>query len=1038
MSFMSSQARTPLANSPTRLSPFNSNKRISPPSQAQGPSAKVVVVISDSETDSEDGFLSSSPTRATTTSANITVGVKKTRIQNNSSVIELSSNDDSDEDSDSNPFDDTHLASKPPRPSTPHPQQQPSPSALSTASSSRSSSPLLHIYRPPQPRPRPVRRGRNLTNLQTSAPLIEMQEGQRTKPGVDLPRVVTLLELKDAMGRMGTIEQEQAIEHHIDDDDQDELVRKVVARLENASERSIEVEKIKEEEEKRSEVKDIECPDGCVAAPADLCTLPGTMTEAHGHTTLREEAMDEKATTEGAGRITEDQSEDIRRINEYVSNYLRSNQSPDQAPGEPIASDDHAMDTTSDGDPEPVHQEAEPGIMGHETESHNDSFIDIETFTDDNETFTDNVETFTGANDHFMTESEDFDEDFDYDADYILGGEFQLPNGIIQPTLLDIDYETKMDESYKASVGQPLLYQKKAGERLRRKNRQTIFGPARNTIQNITQEEMVFITSRVQEWTQWLRPVDWQVIAGEANKEFRPNRPIPVESWQRAFEDMISMYGKKPKRLSDSTQFSRFMRSRELGGRFGGRFGVNRDNMHMTLLKSYQFATTFNYSSASVVDIAVKCDGSSVKLAIANVATQDVYNRPGNLVFCDLDKGFCRHMSGHEYFNEREHIFKSVTVNDIKWSYSKKFLYSGADDGKAMVWDADTGKLLDTIDDYPRSEPETPVGVQRVAVMEDSLYHEDIFASCSSEGGINVYKVNEDGKVCMKNKALAIQGAKRCISSLSFGHGFFWDCLVAGAEGPSKDSINGDHQQGQIVFFDANAVAQPTDLGFRQVGYRTLPRSVSCLAFSASGEFVICGTSGRTNGEEDENGDGIVRIFDVKKAKEVQSAVTQHEDVNLVDFSPCGNYIISCSHTNEITVFDRRFLPTKRSDRPLHVWKHLDPEDGECHVGITSAIWWPTFRQQGLCTSSQAMLMTGGGDGYVRMWDLRAATEDAHVWAMDGRVGPIARVAASPELEHVFVGGDTGAVNVFTIDQGIVSRYEREPMLFLDDCEGDH
>lgn len=64
--------------------------------------------------------------------------------------------------------------------------------------------------------------------------------------------------------------------------------------------------------------------------------------------------------------------------------------------------------------------------------------------------------------------------------------------------------------------------------------------------------------------------------------------------------------------------------------------------------------------------------------------------------------------------------------------------------------------------------------------------------------GINVYKVNEDGKVCMKNKALVIQGAKRCISSLSFGHGFFWDCLVAGAEGPGKDSINGDHQQGQV------------------------------------------------------------------------------------------------------------------------------------------------------------------------------------------------------------------------------------------------
>lgn len=429
MSFMSSQARTPLVNSHSRLSPFNSNKRISPPSQAQGPSAKVVVVISDSETDSEDGFLGSSSTRAATASANMTIGVKRTRNQNNSSVIELSSNDDSDEDNDNNPFDDTHLASKSPRPSTPHPQQQPSPSALSTTSS-RSSSPLLHIYRPPQPRPRPIRRSRNPTNLQASAPLIERQEGQRTTPGVGLPHVVTLSELKDAMGRMNTIEQKQAIEHHIDDDDQDEPVRKFAARLENASQ-SIEVEKIKEEEEEKgSEVKDIEDPDGCGVAPAELCTSLGVMTEAHDHTTLREEAMDEKATTEGAGCITEDQMEDIRKIKECISSYLSPDQaldqSLDQSPGGPIASDDHTMDTTSDGDPEPVHQEAEPGTMDHETEADSDSFIDIETFTDDIETFTDDIETFTGAKDVSMTESEDFDEDFDYDADYILGGEFQV------------------------------------------------------------------------------------------------------------------------------------------------------------------------------------------------------------------------------------------------------------------------------------------------------------------------------------------------------------------------------------------------------------------------------------------------------------------------------------------------------------------------------------------------------------------------------------------------------------------------------------
>ncbi|KAF9322659.1 hypothetical protein BG006_002168 [Podila minutissima] len=697
-----------------------------------------------------------------------------------------------------------------------------------------------------------------------------------------------------------------------------------------------------------------------------------------------------------------------------------------------------------------MQQQVQPDVSGDETETDDDHFMDgiesvqdakdyvmddIESVRNAKDHVMDGTESVKDAKDHFMTECDGFDEDFDYNADYILGGEFEIPSGIVPQVFQDIDYQAKMDESYQASVGQALLYQKQAKERLRRRGRQTHFRPARNTVQNITQEELEYITWRVQECTQRLEPVDWEIIAGEANREYRSYKPIPVESWQRAFEDMISVYGKKPKRISDSTQFGRLTRSRELGSRSGGRFGV-RDHMHLTLLKSYQFATTFNFSSASVVDMVIKCDGPNVKLAIANVATQDAYNRPGNLVFCDLQGGFCKHMAGHESFDESESAFKTVTVNDVKLSYSKKFLYSGGDDGKSMVWDAETGKLLDQIADYRRSDQDVPVRVNRVAVVEDSIAHEDIFATCSSEGGINIYKVNEEGKVCMKNRPLVIPGAKRIISSLAFGHGHFWDILVAGVEGPDIGSTcNADHQQGQIVFFDANYITKPTDLGFRQAGHKALPRSVSCLAFSASGEFVVCGTSGRTSGEEDENGDGIIRIFDVRNTKEIQSAITRHEDVNLVDFSPCGHYVISCSHTNEITVFDRRFLPPKPEYRPLHVWRHPDPENGEQHVGITSAIWWPTFRQQGLCTSSQAMLMTGGGDGCVRLWDLRAATEDAHLWSMNGRVGPIARVAAAPELEHIFVGGDTGAVNVFTIDQGIVSQYEREPMHFVDEYD---
>ncbi|KAF9319126.1 hypothetical protein BG003_009825 [Podila horticola] len=979
MSLVSSQARTPIADSRSRLSQFNTNKRISPPSPTREPGSKVVVVISDTDSESDDSnnlSIGFSRTNTTTTSINgYTQNNRTSRIQD-TSVIELSSSDELDDSRDYEiPLNTARLFSRIRRASTPHPRQQSSlassPSTPSSPSSARwSASPPVHIEKPPQPRPRPIRksRGHSSANSQASAPpeADMTQEGRRRS-------TVTLSEQTGALGGIGAFEHlEEPTEYHGSEDRREEFSCKIVARLENASTRStsdhMEDVKVEAKEESLSPER--------ILVPAEM---DGEESEA----AMRDDDPAARRREEVPGRagdVTDDRGEDIRRIKEYMSNILS-----EQKQGESEATDEHGMDTGSDGD-EPIRQQVQLYVTGDKTETDDDHFMD-------------GIESFMDAKDHFMTESGSFDEDFDYDADYMLGGKFELPSGIVPQVLLDIDYQAKMDESYQASVGQPLLYHKQVKERLRRRGPQSHFRPARNTVQNITQEELDYITWRVQECTQRLEPVDWEIIAGEANREYRSYRPIPVESWQRAFEDVISMYGKKPKRISDSTQFGRLARSRELGGRSGGRFVV-RDRMHLALLKSYQFATTFNFSSASVVDMAIKCDGSSVKLAIANVATQDAYNRPGNLVFCDLEGGFCKHMAGHESFEENEFAFKTVTVNDVKLSYSKRFLYSGGDDGKAMIWDADTGKLLDQIADYQRSNEKIPVRVNRVAVIEDSLAHEDIFATCSSEGGINIYKVNEDGKVCMKNRPLAIQGAKRIISSLAFGHGHFWDCLVAGVEGPDMGSTNNaDHQQGQVR------------------------------------EFVVCGTSGRTSGEEDENGDGIIRIFDVKKTKEIQSAETRHEDVNLVDFSPCGNYVISCSHTNEITVFDRRFLPPKGEYRPLHVWRHSDPENGEQHVGITSAIWSPTFRQQGLCTSSQAMLMTGGGDGCVRLWDLRAATEDAHLWSMDGRVGPIARVAASPELEHIFVGGDTGAVNVYTIDQGIVSKYERESMHFVDESE---
>ncbi|KAF9431504.1 hypothetical protein BGZ76_000229 [Entomortierella beljakovae] len=611
------------------------------------------------------------------------------------------------------------------------------------------------------------------------------------------------------------------------------------------------------------------------------------------------------------------------------------------------------------------------------------------------------------------------DEASDYEADHLHGGLLEIPRATKNKSLRDIDFVELMNRSYHDSRCRPLTYQSDIERQY--KGRTLISGSYRRpTIQQptgFTTREMEVIFSCVAEATKILKPIDWESVAKEVyNSTGRAELPDPDKClW--AFEYAIAQYKVAPKEsmsapitLHSKVSLVNALRRREYGR---DPRHIIKDSLLLKQSRNYRCATTFNYASGSVVDMAFKT--SSSKLAIANVATQDIYNRPGNLLLCDLGNGITKQLNGHERLGQTADQKLAVTVNDIKLSYSKNFFISGADDHKTMIWDSETGQHLHTIEDCPSR-------VNRIAVLEDSQNGQDVFATCSDSGLLNMYALNSEGEVGAKNKQLNAgnrNNKNRSISSISFGYGFFWDCLVAGLEG-YDNGLNNDGLQGQIAFFDANTLARVAvgDLGFRQVTSLPTARSVSCVSFSSTGNFVVCGTSGRTNAGDDEQGDGFLRVFDVRSAKEIEIAYSGHADVNLAEFSPCETYIISGSNSNEVAVFDRRFLGSE----PLHRLCHQKWDD-DANAGITSALWWPT----GL-GSSQTMLISGGGDGAVKLWDIRRASEDTEIWSFDAKLGPIARMVSSDFFESLVVGGDTGAVSVFTISNRIVSQYEEKPM----------
>ncbi|KAG0320735.1 hypothetical protein BGZ97_012943 [Linnemannia gamsii] len=411
---------------------------------------------------------------------------------------------------------------------------------------------------------------------------------------------------------------------------------------------------------------------------------------------------------------------------------------------------------------------------------------------------------------------------------------------------------------------------------------------------------------------------------------------------------------------------------------------------------------------------------TSMKLAIANVATQDSYNRKGNLFHCDLNKGISQKLEGHTRFDQRLNQEMEVTVNDIKLSNSQSFFISGSDDHKTMIWNAETGALMNTIGEHTSR-------VTRVAIIENAKDNQDVFATGSADGTIKIYALDKEGLIKVGNGPLHRSGGKRCISSISFGYDHFWDCLAVGFEGADgqKDGVGG--KQGLIAIYDANTMQKTVDgdLGYRLGASRPTEKSVSCLAFAPSGTQLVCGTSGRASAEDDEKGDELLRVIDLQSSKVVESAISGHEDVNLVDFSPCQRYLISGSNTNETAVFDRRHLK-----RVLHRLRHSSRNDDQGHAGITSALWWQT----GYGTS-QSMLMTGGGDETVRLWDLRRASEDTEIWNLDTNIGPVARMITPPSMEHLVVGSDTGAVNIYSINDGMVAKYKDKGMILLNDDE---
>ncbi|KAG0044030.1 hypothetical protein BGZ83_010738 [Gryganskiella cystojenkinii] len=251
------------------------------------------------------------------------------------------------------------------------------------------------------------------------------------------------------------------------------------------------------------------------------------------------------------------------------------------------------------------------------------------------------------------------------------------------------EYHMVAIASYRKSATQLLRYQREMIQErdlklaAERRKRRADLPPG------FSELEMKLIYEMVDSFLSQVQPVNWLQIAETITDKVGVIRD--PEELQNAFEYSIRNYPQtRPpsNRLSfdDRIPLTKLLKRRETRRE---KTPLLRDIIVRKQFERYEEAARFNFASGSVVDLAVKADNGHLKIAIASTATPDIYNRDGNLVLCDLNKGKARHLRGHSVYDSTFEQTMHTTVNEVALSFSKKFFLSVSNDHRTKVINGD-------------------------------------------------------------------------------------------------------------------------------------------------------------------------------------------------------------------------------------------------------------------------------------------------------------------------------------------------------------
>ncbi|EPX70443.1 Rik1-associated factor Raf1 [Schizosaccharomyces octosporus yFS286] len=348
------------------------------------------------------------------------------------------------------------------------------------------------------------------------------------------------------------------------------------------------------------------------------------------------------------------------------------------------------------------------------------------------------------------------------------------------------------------------------------------------------------------------------------------------------------------------------------------------------------FMTPWKYFNETSGDtVCVDFNPLFGKFAFGSTAQDGAYNRVGNLWLGDYQWDTVQALEGHYKINcYGENEFS--TISDLCFSRNGQFLYTGAFDNTVKVWGME-GNLCGIF-----NEP-----TDRIHKL--SLSKDNVLAVACKNGLGYMLQIDEVSGSILSSQKLAYPKAlkKRYSASLieySSSHNDSSSRVVVG-----YDSFHLSDSRGCLALFDA------INGDFIQRFNTTDEAFTSLYMHPSNIGFVASSNSSQS---------GKVYYIDTRIYQPAIVFNTSQRDINHATISNSGFLVSSSGTDNQTFVWDSR-----KPNKILNVLKHGqtkmihfdDANQEEVDAGVTMAQWVP----------NGSLFVTGGSDGFVKVWDLR-------------------------------------------------------------------